>query len=221
MQARWQQLLDRLAALQRRERIMIMLAIFAVSYQLADMLIFDRQYQKIERLNTEIARDNSTIVSLNNELNVLSAQRQDDPNSRLREQIQQVRDDVTALQSRLQTATRELISPQDMARFLEELLVQERELTMLRLQTLDVQPLLAVNGTAEQPATRLPTLHRHGFSIEFSGGYMATLRYLEALEALPWRFFWDSVSYEVVDYPQSIVRLKLHTLSLSEDWIGV
>jgi MSHA biogenesis protein MshJ len=41
------------------------------------------------------------------------------------------------------------------------------------------------------------------------------------LEGLPWRIFWDSVSYEVLDYPKSIVRLKLHTLSLSEDWIGV
>ena len=50
---------------------------------------------------------------------------------------------------------------------------------------------------------------------------MATLRYLQALEALPWRFFWDSVDYQVIAYPQSTVRLKLHTLSLSEDWIGV
>jgi MSHA biogenesis protein MshJ len=50
---------------------------------------------------------------------------------------------------------------------------------------------------------------------------MATLRYLQALEKLPWRFFWDSVSYQVMEYPDSVVRLELHTLSLSEDWIGV
>ena len=64
-------------------------------------------------------------------------------------------------------------------------------------------------------------LHRHGFALEFSGGYLATLNYLQALERLPWRFFWDSVDYEVMQYPRSIVRLKLYTLSLSEDWIGV
>ena len=93
---------------------------------------------------------------------------------------------------------------------------------MLRLQTLDVQPLLDRDrdeaiGVGEMQAR----LHSHGFALEFSGGYLATLNYLQALERLPWRFFWDSVSYEVEDYPRSLVRLRLHTLSLSEDWIGV
>ncbi|MBT8428512.1 MAG: hypothetical protein KJN79_01230, partial [Gammaproteobacteria bacterium] len=135
--------------------------------------------------------------------------------------IQAARDEVAALQSRLKDATGELISPQDMARFLEQLLVQESQLTMLRLQTLDVKPLLAGGADTTGAMRQQAVLHRHGFAIEFSGSYLATLNYLEALEGLPWRIFWDSVSYEVLDYPKSIVRLKLHTLSLSEDWIGV
>ena len=219
MQARLHQLLEKFAGMQARERALILIAIFAICYQLADLVILDRQFQQIELLNRAMAQDNSAIVRVNTELNTLSNSVRDDPNRGLRDRIQAGREEVSTLQARLQEATGELISPQDMARFLEQLLVQDKQLTMLRLQTLDVEPLLSPAEGAEK--SREAALHRHGFAIEFSGSYLATLRYMESLEALPWRFFWDSVSYEVLDYPRSVVRLKLHTLSLSEDWIGV
>lgn len=221
MQARWEQLLNKFVELNSRERILILLAIFAVSYQLADMLILERQFQKMEQLNRAMAQDNSAIVRVNTELNSLSSRVRNDPNITLRDRIRGARAEVGILQSRLQEVTGELISPRDMARFLEQLLVQEGQLSLLRLQTLDVQPLL--DPGSDRSALRAPelVLHRHGFAIEFSGSYLATLRYLKLLESLPWRFFWDSVSYEVLDYPESVVRLELHTLSLSEDWIGV
>lgn len=221
MQARWQQLLKKFAELNSRERILILLAIFAVSYQLADMLILERQFQKMEQLNRAMAQDNSAIGRVNTELNNLSSRAQNDPNIKLREQIQGARDAVGVLQSRLQEVTGDLISPQDMARFLEQLLVQESQLRLLRLQTLDVKPLLDPGTDKGAQQALEVALHRHGFAIEFSGSYLATLRYLESLESLPWRFFWDGVSYKVLDYPESVVRLELHTLSLSEDWIGV
>jgi len=223
MQDRWRQLLEKFAALSMRERILILLAIFAVTYQLADLLVLDRMFQQIQQVNEAMARDNRAIANLNNELNTLSTRVQDDPNKELRSRIALARKDLDALQARLEEATGDLITPQDMSRFLEELLIQESELTMLRLQTLSVRPLLA-SAAGQDPVKSAqpgPVLHQHGFAIEFSGGYLATLRYLQALEKLPWRFFWDSVSYEVKEYPDSVVRLKLHTLSLSEDWIGV
>ncbi len=221
MRAKWHTLVERFAALSSRERIMVLLAVFVVAYQIADLAILDHQYQRIQQLEDAIARDRGAIVHTGQQMTAMSARLPQDPNARLRSEIERVRGQLQSLQTQLREATRELISPQDMARFLEELLVQERELTLLRLQTLDVQPLseAAEEGAAKEE--NRPVLHRHGFEIEFAGGYFATLRYLEALEALPWRFFWDSVDYEVVDYPRSIVRMKLHTLSMSEDWIGV
>ena len=222
MRDRWRKLLERFSALNSRERWLIVIALVAVAYQAADLLILERQFGEIERLNNQVAQDNAAIVRLNSELNMLSQRALDDPNKRLRRQIEGSRSEVQRLQARLQEAAEELISPQDMARLLEQMLVQQEQLTMLRLQTLEVVPLLNRQGGESDVVGKVQAgLHRHGFSLEFSGGYLATLDYLEALERLPWRFFWDSVDYEVVEYPQSIVRLKLYTLSLSEDWIGV
>mgnify|MGYP002062939409 FL=1 len=105
--------------------------------------------------------------------------------------------------------------------FPKKRMMQEQELTLLSLHTLESGPLLGTGQTGDEAAPIGAMLHRHGFEVTFSGGYLPTLRYLQALERLPWRFYWDSVSYEVIDYPRSIVRMQLHTLSLSEDWIGV
>ena len=222
MRDRWRKLLERFSALSLRERWLIVIALVAVAYQAADLLILERQFGEIERLNNQVAQDNAAIVRLNSELNMLSQRALDDPNKRLRGQIEGSRSEVQRLQARLHEAAEELISPQDMARLLEQMLVQQEQLTMLRLQTLEVVPLLNRQGGESDVVGKVQAgLHRHGFSLEFSGGYLATLDYLETLERLPWRFFWDSVDYEVVEYPQSIVRLKLYTLSLSEDWIGV
>ncbi len=221
MRDRLQLVLDKFAALSTREQWMILLAIFAVAYQVADLVVLDRQYQQVEALNRATTNDNATIVSLNTELNLLASQALQNPNTKLRKQIAALRDDVTRSRKRLQDATERMISPQDMARFLEELLVQEQELTLLSLRTLQGTPLLSEEERGERLGRIGAMLHRHGFEVTFSGGYLPTLRYLQALERLPWRFHWDSVSYEVIDYPNSVVRMQLHTLSLSEDWIGV
>ncbi len=221
MRDKWQTLLQRFAALNARERWLVLVAIFAVAYQAADLLILNRQFAEIQRLNSAMVQDNAAIVRVNTELNMLAQRALDDPNKRLRQQIESARSEVQGLQARLRDATDELISPQQMARLLEDMLVRQDELTMLRLQTLEARPLLAQDGEQSNRRDGLSALHRHGFALEFSGSYLATLDYLKTLERLPWQFFWDSVDYEVLEYPYSVVRLKLYTLSLSEDWIGV
>lgn len=222
MRDRLQALVDRFDALSTRERVLVLIALFAVAYQVGTLVVFDRQFEQIESLQAQAARDNQTVLATNLEITGLMAQRPDDPNTVLRASIHDLRQQIDRQREALQAETESLISPSDMARFLEQLLLQERELQLLSLNTLEPQPLNPAKGDDEAAAAEPATvLHRHGFDIVFSGSYLATLRYLEALEALPWRFFWDSVNYQVVEYPESTVHLRLHTLSLSEDWIGV
>ena len=46
------------------------------------------------------------------------------------------------------------------------------------------------------------------------------LAYLRQLEQLPRSMVWEDVAIETVRYPETIVRLQVHTLSLTEGWIG-
>lgn len=229
MRDKWQALIDRFGSLNTRERVLVLIALFAVAYQVGTLVVFDRQFEQIESLTAQIARDNNLTLTVNQQINAAVQRIPEDPNQRLRADIDERRMAMRALRADLQAAADELISPRDMARLLEELLLQEPELELVRLNTLDSRPLVTdekgttvdVSAAVDASIGALGVLHRHGFDLEFTGSYLTTLRYLETLESLPWRFFWDSVEYEVLDYPQSIVRLRLHTLSLSEDWIGV
>lgn len=222
MRDRLQALVDRFGGLSIRERVLVLVALFAVAYQVGTLVVFDRQFDQIESLRADIARDNETVLSTNRQLAAALAKIPEDPNQVMRQSIAELRVELDQARQALKAETATLISPQDMARFLEQLLLQERGLALISLNTLETQPLSEqAPDTAEVRGNTVVGLHRHGFDIAFSGGYLATLRYLQALEALPWHFFWDSVDYEVIEYPESTVRLRLHTLSLSEDWIGV
>lgn len=64
------------------------------------------------------------------------------------------------------------------------------------------------------------TFYRHGLEIEVEGSYAACLAYLNAIEALPWRLYWQVLELDVIDYPQNRIRIEVGTLSLDEGWIG-
>jgi MSHA biogenesis protein MshJ len=69
--------------------------------------------------------------------------------------------------------------------------------------------------------TTLPEVYKHGLEIVFQGDYNSTLSYLRKLEQLPWKFYWEEVVYEVLDYPKAQILVRIHTLSLDKGWISV
>lgn len=66
-----------------------------------------------------------------------------------------------------------------------------------------------------------PEVYQHGLEMVFQGDYNNTLNYLKKLQRLPWKFYWDEVRYEVLEYPKVRISLRIHTLSLEKGWIGV
>ena len=69
-----------------------------------------------------------------------------------------------------------------------------------------------VQDEADQPATA--GIGRYELRLELQGSYLGTLRYLRALEALPWKFFWEEVNFEVMEHPKGRVTLDIYTLGL-------
>jgi MSHA biogenesis protein MshJ len=108
----------------------------------------------------------------------------------------------------------ELIDPAEMARVLEGILKEQSQLRLIRIRNLAPQ---ALSASAD---SRTATFYKHGLEIEFEGSYFGCFEYLQEIEALPWRFYWQLLDLEVLDYPTNRVRLEVSTLSLDEEWIG-
>lgn len=143
-----------------------------------------------------------------------------DPDLELRRRREEVAREIAALDAGIHERTASLVSPPEMARLLEQILSRQSGLRLRRLESLAPEPLLAApaEGAPSEPAAA--GVFKHGFVIELEGGYLAALAYLEALESLPWEFFWESFEYESSQWPEGKATLRAFTLSSQEGWIG-
>jgi MSHA biogenesis protein MshJ len=132
----------------------------------------------------------------------------DDPDIGNRQRLAEIQIRNAELDKRLHTLTTDFIKPSEMAPLLESLLAQAGNLKLVKMQTLAPEVSDAKNGG--------DGYYRRGLAVEVLGGYLDALRYLQALEDLPWEFFWDSVKIEVKKYPTSHITILVHTLGYSE-----
>lgn len=121
---------------------------------------------------------------------------------------------IDAINESLGDYASELIDPAEMARVMEGVLKEQSKLRLIRIRNLSPEALSA------EADSRSATFYKHGLEIEFEGSYQACLDYLQEIENLPWRFYWQVLELEVLEYPRNRVRLEVGTLSLNEEWIG-
>jgi len=220
----------RFNGLSLRERVMLLLLLLATLGGVWVNLVWDPATLRQKRLEQGNDQIREQIQLLDVKLKGLIVQATDDPNRELRRELESIREQVAGMEGEIKGTTDRLLAPGEMARLLEQMLLRQDGIEMVRLNTLGSEPLVTTQKTAdgeEGVATAAVSeaasnsIYRHGFMLEFEGGFGPILDYLKTLEALPDNFFWDGLELGVSDYPLIRVRLQLHTLSLSEGWIGV
>jgi MSHA biogenesis protein MshJ len=108
-----------------------------------------------------------------------------------------------------------------MAKLVQGMLAKNRKLKLLRVENLP--PVALEQGAADKtPAPSSDVvIYKHGLRIELQGQYVDILRYLRALETMPWKVFWGEMRLETENHPNSRVSLVIYTLSPERAWIGV
>ncbi len=131
-----------------------------------------------------------------------------------REKYARVQRRLDEITERLGGYAAELIDPAQMSRVLQGVLKEQSKLRLIRMRNLSP---VALSASADALTT---TFYRHGLEIEFEGSYLACLEYLQEIEALPWRFYWQLLDIEVLEYPRNRIQLEVSTLSPDVEWIG-
>ncbi len=212
-------LAEKIDRLSLRERALIFVAILVVLFQGWDSLVWRPMVQQQEQLMAQEISLDKQMLQLQIDLKVLTAKASQDPDRESKQHIENLQKQLGAVNVQIKKSSESLVSPEKMAILLEDMLVRQQGLELLSLQTHDSVPL--IKSGKDEPEIIKYQIYRHGFSLEFKGNYMQTLKYLEALESLDSNFFREGIEYEVTEYPDSRVVLKLYTLSLSPGWIGV
>jgi len=220
---RLQAWLARIDALALRERVLVFVAALGILYLGWSQLAFAPLSAYRDQLVAEVERTRAQTEELNAQIRRLAQARSEDPNAAERARLAELREALEQARSRVREVTRSLVPPEKMAGLLEAVLNRQTDLTLVRLESLGVEPALGPAGEdGAAPPDGLPgTLFRHGLRIELRGSYLETLRYLGALEALPWQFLWESVEVEVLEYPSVRVSITVYSLSEENAWIGV
>ncbi|MCW8890100.1 MAG: hypothetical protein OQL20_05510 [Sedimenticola sp.] len=220
----------RFDTLSLRERLMILILLLSLMGGVWLNLLWDKESALQGRIKADLDQLSEQNSELNTRLKGLVSQAERDPNVAIRRDIEQAKQVIAQMQNRIKDTADALIEPQEMARLLERILLSSENLSLIKLNTLKTEALAQTPKKDEQAAEAVDekaaavekqNIFRHGFVVEFEGDYLSVLRYLQSLEALPWQFFWDGIDVSVREYPVTRVRLQLHTLSLSEGWIGV
>lgn len=212
----WQQKID---ALTQRERVILFATAVVAVIMLIQLVLIDPVLAKRKQLARQQQQLESQIVQQRAEQQMIAAVLGGGVNREKIAHRDNLKATVEDLDKKIQSSVLALIPPQLMAEVLESILKQTEQLKLTGLENLPVEPVL--EQAAAEGSTSKQGLYRHRFSMSLTGEYSSVIAYLEKLTALPWRFHWDSLFYEVSEYPKATIKLDVHTVSMSEEWIGV
>lgn len=148
---------------------------------------------------------------------------QEDPNKFANDRLAVIAREQNALDVEISSLAGDLISPADMTRILTSVLDRQTGLELISFQNKAAVPLRAEVSAAGLIAADETNgqVFEHGLEIVFQGDFFSTLKYLRFLEEISGTFFWDSVNFRQVAWPDATVTLQIHTLSSNAGFLGV
>jgi len=219
----WNKLCQRYAALSRRERVFVALALVVGPLMIGNALFVDPQWSRSKLMQGSITTQNDSLVALQAQGASLQQELSIDPDAGKKAELATLSGERVRLDEQLRQVGAALVRPEDMNGLLESLLARNAGLRLLSLKTLAPQSVLRPKETAKErdgkPVERSFDLYRHGVEIRLEGSYGQLLAYLTQLEKLPQRLLWGQLSYRVIDYPRSEMTLTVYTLSPDKTWL--
>ncbi len=228
LRARWQGWSQRFAALQSREKTLVVAAVALAILFGGYSLWVEPGQMRVEQIRKLLDQQQAEQVQLQEQITALAA-RNSDPDSANRAALQRLQAEVARTEGEIGSFSHTLIPPQRIPALLQTLLTRHRGLTLVSLTTLPPQPLIALPATGKdgaKPATDaapLPegNLYKHGIEIKLAGNYGDLLAYVVELDASPLKFLRGSINLAVKQHPVSELTLTIYTLSLDSTWLVV
>ena len=211
----WRRLEQRFQALSLRERVLVIVMTLAIIAALANVLFFLPLQDQLKAERQQQQEHQRRREQLENELSQLQAwqARQEDGSG-----LVVVEQQLASVNQQIQQMSQRMVPPQEMTALLQQLLAREQGMQVIALEKLPLeQPNLS---EAEAPVSAEVPLYRHRLRLSLRGNYFDSLRYLQAMEALPWTVYWDSLEYRVETYPQAILTVEIATLGQEQGWLG-
>ena len=229
MKEQWQKLSDRFAALQPRERVIILIAVVAGTALIFDALAFQpaEARKKVLARQIEQARQQVKVA----EETMKTKETVGDSHAVKRTYRDALRGRLAEFDQNIKNLQDGMVPPERMAKLLESVLARTGGLQLLSLRALPPKRFDSREGTpATKPDAKAPkvapnepdrTIYQHSFEVTLQGSYGDMYQYLARLEKLPWQIFWSRISVQTTEHPRLKMTLTVQTLSLTKTWLIV
>ncbi|MBI3547207.1 MAG: type II secretion system protein M [Gammaproteobacteria bacterium] len=208
----------RIDAMSIRERGLIFVTVLVALYFMTVNVLFGPISTEKDRLQKEVSQKQEETRALELQVQTLLASGEQNPEAAKRKKIEALQENLKTMDAALGRVTAGLVPPKEMARLVEQMLLKNRGLQLMKMESIPATPLLE---SAKEGAPATGMVYKHGMRIELKGNYLDILRYLKSLEDMEWKVFWGQVTLQTEKHPVSKVNLLIYTLSTHEAWIGL
>ncbi|MAM88909.1 type II secretion system protein GspM [Allohahella sp. A8] len=205
----------RFAIMSVREKLILLGTVLVLLLFVAMEFVWAPLWEKDTTRRAAIKTSIENTATLQQQLAVLQTAVGRDPDAALKQEIDQLSQQLEHRENELRANLSRLVSPEEITAVLIDLLEGQsgysvREVS--KLPTLRIQ-----QGEGDSAAV----LYSHRVRIVIDTDYFNALEYLRKIERDENRLRLLSLRYEVDDYPSARLTLDFETLGLDERWLGV
>jgi len=205
----------KLNALSVRERVIVMVTLLAVVFGIYTFIALDPYLSKKKAVVNKLAVIATNAETTQQEIVATAKLAESNPNKLLKEQIEKQKKQNVKLNEAIHNATTTLIAPEMMPEVLGHLLSRQSRLSVKSVKSAQAVPVYM--GKTEEDGL----LYRHELELMLHGDFYQVKHYLEMIETMPKRVYFDKMNYEISEYPKGKLQLNVYTLSTKKELIGV
>ena len=219
----WQSLVAKTEQISFRERLLITFAGLVLTYGLAELLYFDQLRTENRKLDNQMEKLKKDQRNHENELLVLRAKKEKP--KKLQAEIKALDEKIRGIEEEILGFSDVMTQPETMTATLKEILSQRGELNIKSLKNEEAVPIqleqkLKKNNKNVNDKPLTIGLYRHSLELELEGSFEAAKRFVKKIESANKNLYWESIEYEVVNYPLGRLTIRVFTLSREKEWIG-
>lgn len=217
----WEQANNWFSARERREKILLGLAVLIVIWLSFLHFSISPAQQRVAQKQEQVQRSAAELSMLNQEVKQLETLLQRDPNAELHARQSELEARQARLEERMSRSAR-IMTPAASVAWLQALLDENENIQIIHFDTLPAEPVLSVSEREGlDTETGSMNLYQHNVELTLIGEYHAVRDYVERIQGLPYNYYWKTLNYQVSDYPRAQVTITLYALSTSKEFIGV
>lgn len=134
-----------------------------------------------------------------------------DPDLPIKEEIANLEQQKKDINERIYLVANTLVTPKQMPEMLGNILTEKDNMKIQNLHNRPSENIVFENHFSDVQ------LFKHGVSLEITTDYPSLVDYLNALDAMPWKLYWENLDFEVHNYPKGKLNIDIYTLSTTEE----